>query len=301
MDFNNEFEEQISKEVQEILLDESDNHRNPDIAVENENYKNDLNQNANQQYEFENQDRLENSDVQLKDEFKHETSKETFGNIDDEEDFHANLDEQSEVYNDINIESDEKVFKENDNSDGINVLIEKMDGMKKTINELSDLVIKLSRNAELTAKQLNQVNDNLHKENQKLKEGLYESLTKPILKDIIELSSNTIMDIERYRKNGKDDVADAIQNVLDDVHVVLERYDVEVYQPQPGDIYEPIVQKVVKTIATEDEQMEKHIAELRGFGYRYLKNDDERIIIVKAGNENNVLTPCKVYVYKFEK
>ena len=169
------------------------------------------------------------------------------------------------------------------------LLTEKIDGLEKTFESFYAVLTKLADSTNAMAGQLNQVNGNLHKENQKLKEGLYDSMMFPVLKDIIEIGNNILLDINRNKKSGDDIVVQALENVLEDVHIALDRHNVEVYQPNEGDNYEPLVQKVLRTIVTSDEQEDRKIAEVRGYGYRFIK-----------GESNIVLSPCKVCVYKFE-
>lgn len=180
--------------------------------------------------------------------------------------------------------------KTQDHSEEIRSLTDKMDGLENTVSSFHDLIRRLAGSGEATAKQLNQVNENLHKENQKLKEGLYDSLVMPVLKDVIDVGSNLILDINRYRKNGEDQIAEALESALDDVHILLERHSVEVYRAQEGEPYEPIIQKILKTVDTDEEQKDRTVAEVRSYGYRYIK-----------GESSIVLTPCKVYVYKYKK
>lgn len=173
--------------------------------------------------------------------------------------------------------------------------------MESTLSSLNNTFVKMSDSSEATARQLNQVNENLHKENQQLKEDFYESLVLPVLKDIIELSSDTLKDINRYRKQGDDKTAEAIESVLESIHLVLERHNVEAYQPKVGDEYEPIVQRILKTIETDDETKNKTIVKCSGFGYRFVKSNKEKLVFVKDEGNDKVLLPSNVYVYKLNK
>lgn len=170
------------------------------------------------------------------------------------------------------------------------VLTAKLEELEQTVLSLNAAMQKMAGSSEAAARQLNQVNENLHRENQRLKEGLYESLLMPVLKDFITLGNDILMDISRYRKNGDEQTAEGLESTLEDIHTVLEKYGVEVYRPQEGGDYEPVVQKIVKTVDTDEENRDRKIAEVRSFGYR----------MVKSGT-SIVLAPCKVYVYKLNK
>ena len=170
------------------------------------------------------------------------------------------------------------------------LLRQKISGLEKMVLSLNDVMQKLADSGVSTARQLNQVNENLHKENQELKDGLYDSLVVPVLKDIIGMGNDMVLDINRYKKRGEDSVADALKSALEDVHAVLEMHNVQVYRPQEGEPYEPIMQRILKTVETNEEQKDRTISEVRSFGYRFVKGDTK-----------TVLAPCKVYVYKLNK
>lgn len=177
-----------------------------------------------------------------------------------------------------------------DSKEDSQLLAVKIGDLEKTVLSLNDVVQKIAGSSEAAAKQLNRVNENLHRENQKLKEGLYDSLTMPILKDLIALESDIQMNIDRCRKKGEEDAAKELEGTLEDIGMILEKHNVEVYRPQEGTPYEPIVQKIVKTVDTTEEQKDRTIAEVRSFGYRFIK-----------GETPIILAPCKVYVYKLNK
>ncbi len=164
---------------------------------------------------------------------------------------------------------------------------EKIDDLEKAVGSLNNLMVDIAGSSESTARQLNMVNERLHKENLKLKEGMYESLTLPLLKDVIGFASDIGMDIKRCRKNDNDQAAQALESTLDDIHSLLEKHDVEAYRPNEGEKCEPLIHKVLKTVETNEKEKDRTIAQVQGFGYRYLKGDNPII-----------LQPCKVYAYQ---
>lgn len=160
--------------------------------------------------------------------------------------------------------------------------------LKDQVAQIGEDTRKLASGTESVARQLNQVNENLHKENLELKEGLYDTLALSVLRDVVDVASDMMMDIRRYEKNEGHAEAEAVKSSLEDLHVMLEKHGVTVYQAQPGEKYEPIRQRIIKTIDIEEEAKERVVAKAAGYGYIFRKED---------GTEK-VLAPCKVSVYK---
>ena len=162
--------------------------------------------------------------------------------------------------------------------------------VESTVGELTELVKKLAVNGDSTARQLNTVNENLHRENQRLKEGLYDTLVMPVLKDMTGFSGDILRNAQRYRKMGKEEIAEAIEDIVEDIHLILESNFVEVYVPEIGDTYEPLIHKIQETVETSDRSKDRLICGVKGYGYRYIKNEKPVI-----------LSPCRVSVYKYKK
>lgn len=168
-------------------------------------------------------------------------------------------------------------------------LVEKIGDLEKAVGSLNNLMLDISGSSERTASQLNQVNERLHKENLKLKEGLYDSLILPVLKDIIALANNIGLDVNRYRKNDGEQIAEALESILEDIHNLLEEHNVEAYKPNEGEKCEPLIHKVLKTVDTDEKEKDRTIAQVQSFGYRYRKGDTQMVLL-----------PCKVYAYQYK-
>lgn len=174
---------------------------------------------------------------------------------------------------------------------------EKLDGLEQLLNQQNMNHRKTLSQIEEMVDQLDRVNKNLHKENQELKEGLYDSMRKPILKDIIGICTDLMLEINLEKKKGRTDVVETLEDVLDRLHSVLQNHGVEVYEPNVGDEYEPLVQKVVGTIAASEDN-KRRISEVKSMGYRYINNDAEQIILTSDNDRSAILAPARVIVYK---
>lgn len=172
----------------------------------------------------------------------------------------------------------------------------RIDSLEFLIRQQQENYKKTMDNFEALVDQLDRVNKNLHKENQELKQGMYDSIQKPILKDVINICSDLIYEVNIERKNGRTDAAECLEDILERLHMVLEMHGVEVYEPKEGDRYEPLIQKVIGTVDTFEDR-HRTIAEVKNYGYRYVNHDDERIVLAK-GTGNIMLAPAKVIVYR---
>lgn len=160
--------------------------------------------------------------------------------------------------------------------------------LKEQMTQIGENTQKLASEAEAMARQLNQVNQNLHKENRELKNGLYDSLVLSVVRDVVDVASDMMLDIRRHEKNEEKDAAEALKSSLEDLHAMLKKHGVEAYQVQPGEKYESIRQRVLKAVDTEEKAKDRTVEQATGYGYSFRGED---------GTEK-ILAPCKVIVYK---
>ena len=174
-----------------------------------------------------------------------------------------------------------------------NLVQEALDRMTETTSQISGQLESLS---ELFQKRImyaaheEKVIDQMHKELQRYKEGLYVQLVRPILLDIIEVRDSIIRVGAVYRDKPEEEQAIPIKTFSDyadyDLQDILEKYNVEIYRSQPGDSFSPMRQRAVKKVTTEEEALHGKVAESLSCGYSY---------------DGRVLSAEKVSVYTYEK
>lgn len=212
---------------------------------------------------------------------------------------YAKQENQNET--DTSIISDNAVTKED-----INSILEYIEKQNEEIQDIKEIVKKqntyndnllagvrkMGDSHSSLAEQLNEINDKLFKENQQYKEDFYRTLILPVLREFVEFASDLRMDVIRYRKKGEEDNAILVENYINELNDVLERCNVEVYKAVSGEEYKPIYEKVVKLLDTDDIEKDKIIAECTAFGYKY---------VGQSAENEKIIMPCKVNVYKFKK
>jgi molecular chaperone GrpE len=127
----------------------------------------------------------------------------------------------------------------------------------------------LSRQAELT--------ERLHAENQGLRAGELRSAQMPLVRDLIRLSD----DLERMRSvavESASDLAVIHESLLD----ILARNGIEVFSPPPGERFDPRVHSVSGTEATDDERLDKTVAEVVRNGFRWGSGEVVRVAEIRA-------------------
>ena len=113
--------------------------------------------------------------------------------------------------------------------------------------------------------------DKLHAELQAYKEDLQMKLLKPFVKGILALIneySNFAEKIVTGQVDGSRVTKWAI-GVSEDLNTLLEDCDMELYNDEESDVFNPRTQRVKKTIDTTDPALDKHIAARIRPGYRW--------------------------------
>ncbi len=114
--------------------------------------------------------------------------------------------------------------------------------------------------------------DNLHAELQTHKNGLIEKLLRPVFMDIIEVVDDTRRLLKDLKAKGEDSNPEKLKKLLesmpDDLEDLLDKHGVEVVQYE-GEAFNPALQKVVKTIPTPEESLDKQVSERLKNGYRW--------------------------------
>jgi len=127
----------------------------------------------------------------------------------------------------------------------------------------------LSRQTELT--------ERLHAENQSLRAGEVRSAQMPLVRDLIRLSD----DLERMRSvavESASDLAVIHESLLD----ILARNGIEGFAPAPGERFDPRLHSVAGTEATDDERLDKTVAEVVRTGFRWGSGEVVRVAEIRA-------------------
>jgi molecular chaperone GrpE len=124
----------------------------------------------------------------------------------------------------------------------------------------------------------------LHDELQLYKRDLYKKMLLPVINDLIHFSDRTEKDLEFLVDVPAEKLMERIHDFLDDLRDVLYRQGVEPYKLENDD-FDPKKQKIIKTIETNDKELDKKVANHKFYGYEW----EEKIIKPES---------VEVYVYK---
>lgn len=185
------------------------------------------------------------------------------------------------------------------------------DSFMQAISSLSDKIDNLAKNYDEKIKYDEGKQTTINRqysELQSIREGIPYTYLKSIIKDIIL----TMTDLRRMTRsfkskieNGEElsiyHVIDTYASYEDDLLDILEKNGVTAYSYE-SEIYEPRKQKVVKIIDTEDENMNKVIAERLMDGFiktEYMQVEDPETKEKKIVSIENIVEKEHVNVYKY--
>jgi molecular chaperone GrpE (heat shock protein) len=143
-------------------------------------------------------------------------------------------------------------------------------------NILDRLDARLAESQRLLARQTD-LTQKLHAENQVLRAGELRSAQMPLVRDLIRLSD----DLERMRAvaaESADDLTVLHESLLD----VLARNGVEAFESEWGEAFDSRVHSVAGVETTEDEQLDKTVAEVVRRGFRWSSGEVIRVVEVRA-------------------
>lgn len=136
---------------------------------------------------------------------------------------------------------------------------------------LSDIRTELS-GLHAQSKFLNEVNDRLHNENDRLRRAGSKATLQPSLRELIKLADDWRSRALAVREDT--DPAGLCADVVEDVTMILERQGIEAFSADEGAEFDRRQHRAVGTTATEDEALDGRVAEVRRPGYR----DEERVV-----------------------
>lgn len=127
--------------------------------------------------------------------------------------------------------------------------------------------------------------DRLHAELQEYKNDLYGNMLRPLLYDIAEVMDDMRKASSRYRQGEDLSGTLVVEDVLELLEIILEKYDVERYVSEPGVKFESRRHRMIKTVPGDSPEQNGLVAESLGPGYLF---------------RGKALYAEKVYVYKYD-
>lgn len=135
-----------------------------------------------------------------------------------------------------------------------------------------------------------QMNVEMHAELVELRNGLVDTIKKPLLMGLIQIYDR-LEDLVRFNNGLPESETAALKmlKTLNDIRLncldVLYEFDVEPVEPKIGDEFNPKEHKAIKIIATESAARDRLIASVRQAGFINVSN-------------SRMLRPCSVEVFK---
>lgn len=107
------------------------------------------------------------------------------------------------------------------------------------------------------------------------RDGLYRKIVEPLISEVIDIHQDMSITIAAYRRKAERvGVSESAARVLRDLEEfqlmlgdVLRNWNVEVWQPEPGDALEPLRCRAVRALATNSKEQHRTVAEALSFGY----------------------------------
>lgn len=153
-------------------------------------------------------------------------------------------------------------------SEKIDKLIANDNALSEQLNQLLDLFNKRIMHTNHEEK----IVDNMHSELQKYKEDMYAQLIRPILLDIIDVRDSIMRISATYlaKPEGEQRIPNkTFSDYAFDLQDILEKNNVEIYRSNSGDVFVPIKQRVIKKVATGEQELHGKVAESLSCGYIY--------------------------------
>lgn len=184
-----------------------------------------------------------------------------------------------------NLENIEEV-NENEETEAVAELAE-VDESDKVIELLEQLNNKFDSKIQ-NDEWKNKKYDEMHALMLKYQDDMLAKTIDPLLKSLIQLADSVKKDIKYYNNDEVNaDLCDVLFGVTEQIEAILFDYDVEPYSADFGEVNAK-EQKIVRTVATTDEDKNNHVAEILTTGYK--KNDKifrmERVNIFKYKAED---------------
>ncbi len=134
--------------------------------------------------------------------------------------------------------------------------------------------------------------DKLHKELEDYKSDFYAQLIQPILKDLIDMRESILRASVKFAAKPEGEQAVPLKtfsSYSEDLEIILDRYQVEVYQATVGEKFDALRQRLSSKVPTTEEALHGTIAESVQSGYAYgkwiLSHEKVRVYAYEAPKE----------------
>jgi len=125
----------------------------------------------------------------------------------------------------------------------------------------------------------------MYDEMQSLRGDLYAKMLKPFVMSTITLLDDTNAFLGKLDENESPKAEKYLRGIPDDLAEILEVNGVELYEDDT-EVFNPRTQRAIKTIPTDNAEMDNHIARRVRKGYRW---------------NGSTLRPEIVHIYKYKK
>lgn len=123
--------------------------------------------------------------------------------------------------------------------------------------------------------------------------GLYRKIVEPLISEVIDVHQDMSITVASYRRKAEEGALDGqaarIGRDLDEFRLmlgdILRNWNVEVWQPEPGEALEPLRCRAVRALPTDEEARHRTVAETLTCGYAF---------------EGKVLRPAQVVAFSYK-
>lgn len=151
------------------------------------------------------------------------------------------------------------------------------DGPEEETEAILDrLDLRLAESQRLLARQT-ELTQKLHAENQSLRAGELRSAQMPLVRDLLRLSD----DLERMLGVATESVED-LTVVRDSLLDILGRNGIQRFEAEHGEPFDPRVHSAAGAAPTDDEQLDRTVAEVVRPGFRWDSGEVIRVVEVRA-------------------
>lgn len=158
--------------------------------------------------------------------------------------------------------------------------VEDLAGIKDKLDELSRIFERKIENDTHKAALFDKMYDEL----QSYKADIYAKILKPFVLSTITLIDDTNAFLGKLEENDSRKAEKYLRGIPDDLLDILELNGVETYEEE-GETFNPRTQKAMKSVVTDNPDLNKHIAKRLRPGYRW---------------NGSILKPELVQIYKYE-
>lgn len=123
--------------------------------------------------------------------------------------------------------------------------------------------------------------------------GLYRKIVEPLISEVIDVHQDMSITVASYRRKAEEGALDGqaarIGRDLDEFRLmlgdILRNWNVEVWQPEPGEALEPLRCRAVRALPTDDAAKHRTVAEAMTCGYAF---------------EGKILRPAQVVAFSYK-